>query len=72
MVQEAGVIVVCDCGHGILRWDVQFQAAFSFPLLYYNHLRVSSSSPEVVMITENEAAFITLCLEGFFYGKISV
>jgi hypothetical protein len=46
----------------------------SFPFFHYNHLRVSSSSPDVrvFMFTEFDAAFIALCLEGFLYGKISV
>jgi hypothetical protein len=41
-----------------------------FPLLYYN--RISSSIPATVMISELDLGLIFLCLEGFFFGKISV
>ena len=40
-----------------------------FPLLYY----LSPSSPGTVfMLSAVDSAFIGLCLEGFFYGNISV
>ena len=38
-------------------------------LLYYH---LSSSPGTVFMISLHEANFIAVCLEGFFYGKISV
>ena len=48
-------------------------ADLCFPILDYNHL--SSSRLQVgtiFMTTYEEASFIAVCFEGFFYGKISV
>ena len=46
-------------------------SVFPGPLLYYN--RFSSSSPATVfMISAFDSAIVGICLEGLFYGKISV
>lgn len=42
-----------------------------FPLLYYSCLSLSSPVT-LFMITRRESFFSGLCLEGFFFGKISV
>ena len=44
---------------------------FHFPLLYYNSLS-SSTLGSVVMLTSLQDLYpLTVCLEGFLYGKIS-
>ena len=58
----------------VYSWPLAlFQHISVFPLFYYNHLS-SSSLGTVFMATREylERLFIALCLEGFFYGKISV
>ena len=60
----------------IQRTSCQLSTHPSFPSYHYNHPRVSSSIPDIFkfmsMFTEFNAVFIGLCLEGFFYGKISI
>ena len=53
------------------HWHYSNTSLFSF--FYYNHI-ISSSPSTVFMATreELEMLFIAVCIEGFFYGKISV